>query len=256
MASASVGRRAASEIEELSLNAWPGLCTWLFDGWIVRFSAGYTRRANSVVPLGRGRLGLSEKLAACEQRFRAAGLPPTFKMSPAAEPPDLDAALEARGYLREAETLVMTRPVVADPHRSPGTARLESPARPEWLRAVSEMNGLSVAQADIHRRLLSALVPEHVFASREEDGVPVACALGVVEREWLGLFDVGVRADRRRRGLGLGLVRDLLAWGADHGARRAYLQVVGDNAPARALYAGLGFTEAYRYWYRRRAGPV
>ena len=36
------------EIEELTLNAWPPLETLFFDGWILSFSDGYTRRANSI----------------------------------------------------------------------------------------------------------------------------------------------------------------------------------------------------------------
>ena len=35
-------------IEELTLNAWPPLQTQLYDGWLLGFSGGYTRRANSV----------------------------------------------------------------------------------------------------------------------------------------------------------------------------------------------------------------
>ncbi len=252
---APAGRRAASEVEELSLNAWPALATWLFDGWVVRFAGGYTRRSNSVVPLGRGRRSLGEKVEECERRFAAARLPPNFKLSPAAEPPELDGWLAERGYLREAETSVMTRPIVPDPRPTAGETRFEERPTTGWLTAVAGMNGLPPAHASVHGQLMEAIVPEHVFVGREESGVFVACALGVLERGWLGIFDVVVRADRRRRGIGLGLMRDLLAWGAARGGRRAYLQVVEDNAPARALYAGLGFVDAYRYWYRRPPGP-
>ena len=36
------------KIEELSMNAFPALSTVLVNGWILRFSDGYARRANSV----------------------------------------------------------------------------------------------------------------------------------------------------------------------------------------------------------------
>jgi len=34
--------------EELSANAHPALKTIIYDGWILRFSDGYTNRSNSV----------------------------------------------------------------------------------------------------------------------------------------------------------------------------------------------------------------
>ena len=34
-------------IEELTLNAWPSLRSLLFDGWVLNFADGYTRRAYS-----------------------------------------------------------------------------------------------------------------------------------------------------------------------------------------------------------------
>jgi GNAT superfamily N-acetyltransferase len=49
------------------------------------------------------------------------------------------------------------------------------------------------------------------------------------------------------------IIGALSAWAQAQGAARAYLQVVADNVPARALYAGLGFADAYAYHYRRRA---
>ncbi|MNL85424.1 Mycothiol acetyltransferase [compost metagenome] len=54
----------------------------------------------------------------------------------------------------------------------------------------------------------------------------------------------------RRKGLASRILAALLHEARTLGARRAYLQVEADNAPAIALYSGLGFTPAYgyRYW--------
>jgi ribosomal protein S18 acetylase RimI-like enzyme len=41
----------------------------------------------------------------------------------------------------------------------------------------------------------------------------------------------------------------LAGWAAEQGATTAYLQVLGDNLPALALYERLGFLEHHRYRY-------
>ena len=38
-------------IEELSMNALPALSTVLVNGWVIRFSDGCSKRANSVNPI-------------------------------------------------------------------------------------------------------------------------------------------------------------------------------------------------------------
>lgn len=37
--------------EELALNALPAILTEFYDGWILRYSNGYTFRGNSINPL-------------------------------------------------------------------------------------------------------------------------------------------------------------------------------------------------------------
>ena len=67
--------------------------------------------------------------------------------------------------------------------------------------------------------------------------------------DWVGLRGIEVDPAHRRQGLGLAVVDALLEWGAERGATTAYLQVLGDNAPAIAMYERLGFEthHAYRY---------
>jgi GNAT superfamily N-acetyltransferase len=67
--------------------------------------------------------------------------------------------------------------------------------------------------------------------------------------DWVGFRSIEVHPEHRRRGLGLAVMDALLEWGAEQGATTAYLQVLGDNAPALALYERLGFVthHAYRY---------
>ena len=62
--------------------------------------------------------------------------------------------------------------------------------------------------------------------------------------------DVLVAPTARRRGLARRLTESICAWGAGHGARFAYLQVVATNHAALPLYAQLGFETVYTYAYR------
>src|SRR5262245_52204411 len=95
-------------LEEISLNAWPALQTIVYDGWLLRFAGGYTRRANSVNPLYPGALDPAEKIGRCEAVYAAQGQDTVFKLTDAAEPADLDTLLARRGYRREAPTSVQT----------------------------------------------------------------------------------------------------------------------------------------------------
>ena len=88
------------------------------------------------------------------------------------------------------------------------------------------------------------------FARVEDNGKPIAFALGVVDGDHVGLFDVLVAPTARRRGLARRLTQSIGAWGRQHGARFCYLQVVATNTAALPLYADLGFETVYSYAYR------
>ena len=82
----------------------------------------------------------------------------------------------------------------------------------------------------------------------------MAWGLGVVERGFLGLYDIVVAPDLRGIGLGRRIVHSLIGWGRTKGAETVYLQVRAENEIARSLYDTLGFTFAYRYTHRVMPG--
>ena len=67
-------------IEELSMNAWPAMQTLHYDGWVLRFADGYTKRANSVYPLYPSEINVDEKIDFCESFYRRPGPADRFQI--------------------------------------------------------------------------------------------------------------------------------------------------------------------------------
>ncbi len=236
-------------LERKFFDAWPGLTTFYDACWVMRLSRGYTKRANSVSFLDPDDAEMMRRLMRAEEIYARNKLPACFRITPLA-PPGLDATLEARGYRLLDETLTMTMALSA----TPPDAALHVQATPDeaWLRAFIDASGVAEQHEAAMRLLLARIVPETSYLTlRTEDG-DAGTALVVVDGDWAGIFDVAVRADLRGRGYGARLMRGVLAHAAACGARQAWLQVTAANTRARALYAALGFAEAYRYVYRMK----
>ena len=62
------------------------------------------------------------------------------------------------------------------------------------------------------QRMLGAIAAPVGFAFVEEAGRPMAMAIGAVEGDHMGLFDVLVMPDARRRGLARRITESLYAW--------------------------------------------
>ena len=247
------GRSDNRRIEEASSRAWPAREQQLIDGWVVRITDGYTRRANSVTPLYPSQMPPGPKITRCEQLYAARELPCCFRLTTAAPAPDLDRLLEDRGYRAIAPTAVLTRDLsAADSEASAADPPVRSLT--EWLAVFSRLQDAAAINHEKHRRILSAVAVEMRMTTRGASGREVACGMGVVDGELLGIFDILTDPRERRRGHAWHLATDLLAWGQRRGARQAYLQVVRENVPALRLYEKLGFREAYGYWYRLSAG--
>ncbi|MCL4393511.1 MAG: GNAT family N-acetyltransferase [Chloroflexi bacterium] len=239
-----------TQYEELGLGAWPALQSVYYDGWVLRFAKGYTKRANSVSPLYPSTIDVDEKVHVCEQLYRRKFLPAMFKLTPSSKPDTLDARLEQRGYKRDSPTSVQSCDLSGFEPRPARASRIVYGPTEEWMQAWGRMSGVPASNLATKQQMLNNLWLPAGLCPVPEEGQIVACGLGVTQAEYVGLFDIVTDHRYRNRGFARQLIVDLIAWGIELGARTAYLQVTADNAPALHLYSKLGFQERYQYWYR------
>jgi ribosomal protein S18 acetylase RimI-like enzyme len=236
--------------EELSNNAWPALQTVQYDGWLLRFGNGVTKRSNSVNMLYPSTLDPDEKIAFCEQLYLGNGIASCFKVTAISDPTGIDAHLHDRGYFIHSTVSFRTLnhwPAIERPERD---FLLESEMRPEWIDEFIRMNRFEVARRPVYVEIMNNVLTPKCLVSLTDKGTTIGVGLGVLGEKHLGIFDLVVDPEWRKQGIGEGLVNALLQWGRSQGAETAYLQVLSDNTDAIRLYDRIGFREIYKYWYR------
>lgn len=232
-------------LEGLAFRGWPALESRDVQGWRLRFSGGYTKRANSINALDPEPL---VDIEAVEAAFRTRGLPPVWRLTPLA-PAAIAELLEARGYKPIERSLLQVCPLHGRFQVDPAVVISPAPS-PTWIEAFATHSPVRPEHRETMQRMLRSIAPPAGFALVERDGRPMAMAIGAIEGDHMGLFDVLVMPEARRQGLGRRVTESLYAWAWQHGARFAYLQVVATNAAAMPLYEEQGFRTVYAYEYR------
>jgi GNAT superfamily N-acetyltransferase len=245
--------------EEAAINGFPPLRQVVVDGWMLRFSRGVRRTANSATPLRQPSDDIREAIAAGEALYRAQNLPVIFRI-PFFVAPGADHQLAARGYTAEGESCVIEGPLEpiiasATPFGGTDAVWLSSSPTPEWFAAMARLQGQN---PDFHlgyREIVGGVTLPAAFAMLAIDGAAVALAYGVVHRGMLCFESVVTDAAHRRQGYSRRVLGALAAWAQRNGAARATLQVEAHNTPGRTLYHSIGMTtELHRYHYRRAPG--
>lgn len=245
------------DMEELTMNAWPARQTAMLGGWLLRLAEGFTKRANSVHPFYGGEESgesLQRKIAACEAFYGRAGQDTIFKMTPFA-PDSLDRALEERGYvLRDPSRVMLLTGLAAlrtPASRETGIAIECEPLLPYgWLANMCGYAGIPPQFEGSAARIMQSITMETGYFTLYAQGVPAAFGLAVMERGYVGLYDIVTAPNMRGRGYGERLLLHMLHWARKQGAVSSYLQVVRSNEPANRLYEKLNYKELYPYWYR------
>ncbi|MEV7325775.1 GNAT family N-acetyltransferase [Streptomyces sp. NPDC093970] len=236
------------ELARVTARGWPSPENGRLGEWELRAAGGFTRRANSVLPLGDPGMPLDPALDAVRRWYAERGLPAYVQIATGAEGTQepLAAELERRGWVREVSAELWTGATAPVADRAEGAGVVLSRTADEaWLDRYQRKGVTEVAL-----RVLTG-GPSVWFATVPGEDAPAAIGRLVVDGRWAGFAAVEVDPALRRRGLAGEVMAALARRALEEGASAAWLQVEADNTPARALYTGLGFGAHHAYHHYR-----
>ncbi|MDX2403829.1 GNAT family N-acetyltransferase [Streptomyces microflavus] len=243
------------ELAAVTARAWQPVESEPLGEWRLRAAGGFTRRANSALPLGDPGLPLGEAFGRVERWYEERGLPAYIQTATGAEGTQetLCAELERHGWRREvtAEVRIAALAPVGDLDADVTAVRLTREPDEAWL---SRYQRFSTPGPHVLRVLGSGPAVWFATVAGEAGGeAPAAIGRCVVDGRWAGFMAVEVAPEHRRRGLATSVMAVLARRALDEGASAAWLQVEEDNEGARALYDGMGFAAHHRYHHFRPA---
>lgn len=236
------------EIELATIQSWPAAVTEAHDGWRYLASGGVTGRVNAVWPIDWTGASLDDAITHAERWYAQRNLPPRFKLTDGAvSPPNLASVLSGRGYQSTMPTLVMIAPLQES---SPAQEVALASAIPTAFDAVLRQTAKDDAEYEERLGIAIRAPAPAAYATLDIDGRTAAIGMTAGTPELAGVFLMRTAPEARRHGMARKILRTLLSHAAARGARRAFLQVEADNAPAIALYESEGFATltTYRFW--------
>src|SRR6478752_5168273 len=100
-------------LESRLINAWPSLEYQTYDGWMLRFAGGYSKRANSATPLVAGAKLDDALIEHMIEQCLQSNIRPTFRLN-GLQDPAVDTQLKERGFLEIEPTRVLLAPIGGD----------------------------------------------------------------------------------------------------------------------------------------------
>ncbi|MDJ0465411.1 GNAT family N-acetyltransferase [Streptomyces sp. H27-C3] len=241
------------ELSRVTARAWQPVESERLGAWQLRAAGGFTRRANSVLPLGDPGMPLDAALERVREWYAERGLPAYVQTATGAKGTQelLAAELERRGWALEVTAEVWTGALapVGDLDADVSLVRLDRSCDAGWLARYQRFT-----ERGPHVLKVLGSGPSVWFASVPGAGnAPAAIGRCVVDGRWAGFMAVEVAPEYRRQGLATAVMAALARRALDEGASAAWLQVEADNGSARALYRPLGFAAHHSYHHFRSA---
>ncbi|RDC73977.1 GNAT family N-acetyltransferase [Rhodovulum sp. 12E13] len=241
--SLAAAEAASAEAVLAALEAtWPPLRWHEAPGWRVAEGAGGGKRVSSGVALTRG-----AEPAALVAAQRALGQPALAMIRPGDDA--LDARLDAEGWRVVDPTVALAAPVARLAEVPPPLAAFEVAWPPLAVQAeIWAGGGVGAARLAVMER---AAAPKLALLGRADDS-PAATAYAACHGSLAMVHALEVLPAMRRKGIGQHLMRAAALWARRQGAEALAVLVTRANAPALALYRGLGMEQVAGYHYRLR----
>ena len=241
------------DLQATAATGWGYIERGYLGGWELRAAGGHTSRANTAIPLGDSGMPLPETLETVREWFAERALPglvQTIDGTP------LDRAIADLGFtethrpaLRQTAPLATALETLKGSTDANHVAKITTELPEDYFTAYRRGLGIPEFQT-----LLTTGDAQIAFAvARGDNGEALSVGRVAIDTKsgYAGIAAVATAEAARRRGLARIVLRDLLAFAAEHDAANTYLEVEEGNAPALALYASVGYTTAHRYHCRR-----
>jgi ribosomal protein S18 acetylase RimI-like enzyme len=245
---------SAFDMERLAQQGWPPLESEQVGDWDLRYSAGYSDRANSVrvaaPPTSRS---LKSMLSLVEDWYKQRGAEPRLQIP---EPSGMTGELEKLGWNRQRTSRMMINSVsrllsatASARERTDLDIEVRDQPNGEWYELVSGYRASTYAE---FHHIVAAVEPAAYVFCRNQQGELLGIARATLQGTWCGATTMATTPQSRRRGIARAVTGQMALWAQEQGATDWYLQVFHDNAAARSFYEKVGFTTHHIYTYRRK----
>lgn len=230
--------------EEINANIWPSFESFLYDGWLLRITPGYSRNSNSVWPLYDGEIGIETKVGFCAEFYSSRGMTCGFRLADIPENGMVEKKLIELGYASANPNLVMVNALIAESSNPTIEMGLD-----EWLEIIYEIHPGDPQIKEWERKLFQKITLPSRYVIIEQNEKVAGYGRTVKQGQILNIEKIWVHPEVRNQGLGTQLIQGMIDRGVHDGGKTAYVTVNRANTGARRLYARLGFEAKYEYRY-------
>ena len=241
-------------LDQLMADAWPPIVTEGVGRSRLRWTEGFSRRANSCLAVG-GDDEIPEIVARTTDFYSERNTDAVFMVSTASAPPSIATYLHSLGAKSTARTLLQSASsatVAGSRDHAKGFA-IESAdeVTDPWFEtywAVESNRDRNDTDRKTCRDLL-ARTKGASYISLLSSGQTVAVGQIVVQQQWAGVQCMATLPSHRRQGAAAGMLAHLANRALEMGALNMYLAVMYDNQGARTVYERAGFLTVHEYSY-------